>query len=324
MFRKLLRIIVFIWVFRPAVTYAQKLRESPRFRTVVLDPGHGGRDQGAQGLISTEAAICLQISKEVGREIHKRLPGIKVLFTRKDDRIPGNGKDVNEGLRYRAEFANQTAADLFISIHCNSAGKKPGGWYEKRRVGFKRKMKSRGRKKIKIIIPVYKNFYIENKTRGTETYLWAANENEQKKQTVGNLGEFENNDEAIPMNLSDPVVKALTLVYTRNYFAKSLKMANLVQIGFKREGRINRGVKQRNQKGIWVLHATGMPSILIETGFITNKREEKYLASKKGQSAIARTIALALKTYIRLTAKPVAKTKNYKNKKNNKILLGSN
>ncbi|GAC1421788.1 MAG: hypothetical protein NVS1B13_22630 [Flavisolibacter sp.] len=302
-------------MFPPSWIQGQQVREGRKFSTIVLDPGHGGSDPGAQGLISTEAAICLQISKEIGREIHKRLPGIKVLFTRKENRIPGSKQDINEGLHYRAAFANQSSADLFISIHCNSAGKKPGGWYEKRQVGFKKKLKYKGRKKIRVLIPVYKNFYVDNKTRGTETYLWAANENEQKKQTIGSLGEFENSDEEIEPNLSDPVIRALTLVYTRNYFAKSLKMANLVQIGFKGDGRISRGVKQRNQKGIWVLHATGMPSILIETGFITNQKEEKYLVSKKGQSAIAKTVTIALKRYIRLIAKPVAQAKRYKYRK---------
>ena len=55
----------------------------------------------------------------------------------------------------------------------------------------------------------------------------------------------------------------------------SLRLADLVQQEFTASGRVNRGVKQRNDVGIWVLHATGMPSVLVEIGFISNKEEEE-------------------------------------------------
>ena len=57
------------------------------------------------------------------------------------------------------------------------------------------------------------------------------------------------------------------------------------------------GCKQRNDKGIWVLQATGMPSILVEIGFITNKEEEKYINSEKGQEEIVEDLVNAFKTY---------------------------
>ncbi len=63
------------------------------------------------------------------------------------------------------------------------------------------------------------------------------------------------------------------------------------------EGRFSRGVKQRNEKGIWVLQATSMPSILVETGFITYKPDEKYLNSEEGQNEIAENILTAVKKY---------------------------
>jgi N-acetylmuramoyl-L-alanine amidase len=96
---------------------------------------------------------------------------------------------------------------------------------------------------------------------------------------------------------NDPVLKAMQLVYTKKYFLKSLKLAELVQDEFTNTGRINRGVKQRNDVGIWVLHATGMPSILVETGFITNKEEEEYLNSPEGQQEIVKDISNAVKKY---------------------------
>lgn len=84
----------------------------------------------------------------------------------------------------------------------------------------------------------------------------------------------------------------------KNIFLNSFRLADLVQREFEKSGRINRGVKQRNEKGIWVLHATGMPSILIETGFISNKEEEEYLNSERGQDEIVEDITNALKDYM--------------------------
>jgi N-acetylmuramoyl-L-alanine amidase len=62
-------------------------------------------------------------------------------------------------------------------------------------------------------------------------------------------------------------------------------------------GRVSRGVKQRNEKGIWVLQATGMPSILVETGFVTHTEEEQYINSEKGQEEIVTAILNAVKRY---------------------------
>ena len=82
---------------------------------------------------------------------------------------------------------------------------------------------------------------------------------------------------------SDPAEKAMMLIYAQHYFRKSLNLADMVEKEFETAGRISRGVKQRNDKGIWVLQATGMPSILVEIGFISNKEEEEYINSDSGQ-----------------------------------------
>jgi len=74
-------------------------------------------------------------------------------------------------------------------------------------------------------------------------------------------------------------------------------VASMVEDEFKNAGRTSYGVKQRNYKGIWVLQATGMPSILVETGFITNKEEEEYLNSDEGQDEIVSNILNALMKY---------------------------
>ena len=78
---------------------------------VVLDAGHGGKDTGNRGNGYYEKYIALNITKMIGAKLQKQ-KGIKVIFTRKDDRfIP---------LKNRARIANQADADLFISIHCDA------------------------------------------------------------------------------------------------------------------------------------------------------------------------------------------------------------
>ncbi len=78
-------------------------------------------------------------------------------------------------------------------------------------------------------------------------------------------------------------------------------LASFIEETFIGEGRFSRGVKQRNEKGIWVLQATSMPSILVETGFITYKQDEDYLNSEKGQQQVADDILAAVKKYRQAT-----------------------
>jgi N-acetylmuramoyl-L-alanine amidase len=293
---------IFIALFCVSFTPEPKRRS---ITTIIIDAGHGGKDPGAKGLHTTEAAISLAISKKLGEQIEKELPGIKVLFTRTTDIIPGNKTNKTDGLRYRADFANNSGADLFLSIHCNSAGKAPGGWYERRVVSYTNKVyytgKGSKRKKRVKKVPVYKSFYVTNEAKGTETFIWTAAENSHKEQMVDLQNEVSSEeDSTIVLPENDPVINALKLIYTKKYFARSLRFADLVQQEFERSGRINRGVKQRNEKGIWVLHATGMPSVLIEAGFISNKEEEKYMMSDAGQEEIVNDIVAALKNYVRL------------------------
>lgn len=275
--------------------------QEKKAKTIIIDPGHGGNDPGAGGLISTEAQLTLEISKKLGERITKEISNLNVLFTRTTDIIPGNSRNKNEGLRYRANFANESKADLFISIHCNSAGKAPGGWNEKRIVGYDEQVSYVGKKKKKVVkkVPIYETVYVTNHSKGTETFIWTAKENSHKEQLVADHAEFAayEADSSMTVEPNDPVINALKLLYTRKYFMKSLKLAELVQQEFEKRGRVNRGVKQRNDIGIWVLHATGMPSILVEIGFISNKEEELYMNSEQGQEEIVTDIINAIKIY---------------------------
>lgn len=97
--------------------------------------------------------------------------------------------------------------------------------------------------------------------------------------------------------MSSPEARIRAQLYEKKYFSKSLHLANLVEEAFERGGRKSYGVKQRNEEGIWVLQATGMPSILVETGFLSNTEEEKYLNSEKGQQEVVAAITSALKKY---------------------------
>lgn len=275
-------------------------------QTIVIDPGHGGIDPGAPGTFSTEAQVALAVSLKLGKALAKEFPDIKQVFTRTTDQLPGNKPNKDAALRYRADLANSSGGDLFIAIHCNSAGKKAGGWYAQRvdhyetatkKVKVKKKWVTKTYKK-----PVYTNYWVENQVKGTETYIWAVNKNDAKINSMSHnndyYGEIDSTSTIELPDPSDPAEKARQLIYTLNYFRKSMNLANLVEKQFIDSGRVSRGVKQRNDKGIWVLQATGMPSILIEIGFITNKQEEEYLNSDKGQDTIVENIMNALRTYI--------------------------
>lgn len=88
--------------------------EAPRPFTVVIDPGHGGRDPGQLGSAGRmhEKEIVLAIALQLGQYIEERIKGVSVLYTRTTD--------TEVSLDERVEIANQNKADFFISIHCNA------------------------------------------------------------------------------------------------------------------------------------------------------------------------------------------------------------
>ncbi|MBL0334551.1 MAG: N-acetylmuramoyl-L-alanine amidase [Chitinophagaceae bacterium] len=282
-------------------------QNSPRkpLSTLIIDPGHGGLDPGAMGTIESEANVALQVSLKLGDTLAKLYPDLKIIFTRTQDVLPGNLNNKDAALKYRANLANESGGNLFIAVHCNSAGRHPGGWYERRVVGKTPVVKTykKGKKTYKKTTWVYQyeNVWVENKARGTETYIWAVGKNDDKvnSMTKSNdyTGEIDSTSTLTLPDPSDPTEKARMLIYTQNYFRKSLSLADMVQTEFTNQGRVNRGVKQRNDKGIWVLQATAMPSILIEIGFISNKEEEEYLVSQAGQAEIVKNIVSAFVKY---------------------------
>jgi len=96
---------------------------------------------------------------------------------------------------------------------------------------------------------------------------------------------------------NSPEFIALALLKTKQFFKRSATLAGFVENEFTKAGRTSSGQQQR-QVGIWVLQATAMPSVLVETGFITNREEEDYLNSKEGQQEISKCVTDAVKNYI--------------------------
>lgn len=266
-------------------------------RTIIVDAGHGimanGGHNGAKGSYSYEDEICLAVSKELVKRFHSDMPEIKIVESRPTEKITA--------LHRRAEIANENKGDLFICIHVNAAvpqkhteisGYKTITYYEGK--GKKKKMKTKR-------VPVYRTWTTPNPAKGTETYICGAHKNDDKELAVRENAPMMQ-EENYKKNYGDidpnsPEFIALSLLKTKQYFKRSATLAGFVQDEFAKVGRVDRDVRQR-QVGIWVLQATAMPSILVETGYITNREEEDYLNSKKGQQEIADCIIKAVNTYI--------------------------
>ncbi|MBC7874365.1 MAG: N-acetylmuramoyl-L-alanine amidase [Ferruginibacter sp.] len=261
-------------------------------RTIVIDPGHGGQDAGAKGQYSYEKDICLAVSLKVGALIEREFPDVKILYTRKTDTYPA--------LHARADFANENKGDLFLCIHVNSAPSQR----KSELTGYKTVTyytgKGKNRKKKTKQVPQYRYYTLPSKAKGTETYIWGAGKTDDKelavRENASMLSESNYKEKYGDLDPNSPEFIAFSLLKTKQYFKRSATLAGYVQDEFVNVGRVDRDVKQR-PVGIWVLQATAMPSVLVETGFISNPEEEKYLNSEEGQTEIADCIVKALKKY---------------------------
>lgn len=220
---------------------------------VVLDAGHGGKDTGNRGNGYYEKYIALNITKMIGAKLQKQ-KGIKVIFTRKDDRfIP---------LKNRARIANQADADLFISIHCDA--------------------------------------FTSPKAYGAGTFVLGLHRTKdnfriaQKENSVIFLeDDYETTYDGFDPNNPESVISLLLMQET--YQGQSIEAANTIQKSF--VSNLNRKDRTVKQAGFLVLRETYMPSVLVEVGFLTNKKEGQYLNSKRGQQEMAATISKAILNY---------------------------
>ena len=169
--------------------------------------------------------------------------------------------DVFVELRKRASIANKADADLFVSIHCNAH---------------------------------------HTQAYGTETYVLSLSNTgrnieiaKAENEVIFLEDDYEKHYEGFNPNLPESLI-GLTLMQ-EDYVDQSITLARFVEDNFQNKlKRKSRGVKQIS---LWVMHNTYMPSVLIETGFITNKLEGAYLSSTKGQTEMAASIKDAILKY---------------------------
>ncbi len=168
-------------------------------------------------------------------------------------------KDVFVELGERAKIANQNNADLFICIHANAAS--PQAY-------------------------------------GTETYVLGLHRTESQQQVAERENSIIHLEDDGGAKYKDfdmsPDAIIARQIQLSVFLDQSINFASKLQYEFKTIGRHDRGVKQA---GFLVLYKTTMPSVLIETGFLTNPTEEKFLASPETQRVMANSMFTAFKKY---------------------------
>jgi len=268
---------------------------SKTLKRIIIDPGHGGADPGANGKYSTEAAVSLAISLKLEEYIHDAIPDVEVVLTRTTD--------VFNSVVDKANMANAAKGDLFICIHTNSADPSRN----REIIGHTKKtytVKKKGvKRKVTRVVPLYKTTYTPNTARGTETFIYNVGKSDQKKDMANEVVDdvVEKLDsvslkEIKDIDAADPTRSMMISLLTQQYFQRAASLALTIEEEFKAAGRLSREAKQR-QKGIWVLAAVQMPAVLVETGFISNPEDEDYLNSEEGQNQICEVITKSVMRY---------------------------
>ena len=222
--------------------------------TVVLDAGHGGKDPGAVGKFSKEKDLNLTLVLKMGELIAERYPDVKVVYTR--------STDVFIPLQTRADIANKADADLFISIHTNSAeSKAPSG--------------------------------VETFILGTDR-MEANLDVAMRENAVMKLeSDYKTTYQGFDPNSIDSYI--MFELMQNSYMDQSLRFAEQVQQRF--VGHLNRSDRGVRQAAFWVLLKTACPSILFEMGFISNPEEERYLNQPASMAQMANALVNAFGAY---------------------------
>jgi N-acetylmuramoyl-L-alanine amidase len=224
---------------------------------VVIDAGHGGHDPGNTGTgryKKSEKDISLEVALQLGEYIERAYENVDVIYTRKEDKFVT--------LKGRTTIANKADADLFLSIHCNSAANK--------------------------------------EAFGTETFVMsmtkiAANLELAKRENSSILLEENYEQTYEGFNPDSPESLIARSIAQSVYLDQSLTLSAHIQEQYReRVSRRDRGVKQAPY---WVISFTTMPSVLTELGFLTNKGEEDFLNSDNGKVYMASAIYRAFKQY---------------------------
>ena len=228
-------------------------------RTIVVDAGHGGVDNGMSGPLGGgpriyEKDITLAVANRLGNQLAAR--GVDVVYTRTADTLIA--------LDDRGRIANRAAGNLFISVHVNAAS------------------------------PTWKD---PKAARGFETYFLseARTEDARRVERMENESVRLEGD-ANNVSPDDPLSFILSAMTQNEHLRESSELAEAIQ---QRLGRMHpgpsRGVKQA---GFRVLVTAYMPAVLVEIGFGTNAKEAAYLSAPKNQEAIATAIADAAMQYL--------------------------
>ena len=234
----------------------------PRLNTVVIDPGHGGKDAGCvskDGRIY-EKNLTLSIAKQLGQKIKEEYPEVKVYYTRLTDRYI----TLNE----RADIANRNHADLFISIHINAnTSTSPSGF----------------------------SAHIFGRSSGKDSDLFRGNMELCRRENSVILLEDDYSTNYQGFDPEDPESFIFFNLMQNAFYEQSLLFAGDV-IESLSGGPIakNRGV---SQDPFFVLWKTSMPSVLLELGFISNAADLKVLNSEKGRSQIASRLFTAFRKF---------------------------
>ena len=250
----------------PFVSDAQNQKKGLGLTTVVIDPGHGGKDPGALGQSSSsnEKHIVLAVSKLFGEKIKKAYPEVNVVYTR--------STDIFIGLHDRAMVARNNNADLFISIHCNSSANKSA-------------------KGSSVHILGQRSERASNTTDYFERNMSVAQrENEVIVMEEGYETRYTHFDASTP-----EAYIGYALQWKAHYESSLLFAAEVVD-----KLMVNPLVPRKiaiDQDIFQVLVEANMPAVLLELAFISNATEYKYLASKEGQEAIAERLFQAFKSY---------------------------
>ena len=224
-------------------------------RTIVIDPGHGGKDSGCIGSELKEKNVALEIALRLGQKLQEYNPRIKIIFTRTDD--------VFIPLFERTAIANRNNADLFISIHCNASKNASAKGSETFVMGLHRPKEN-----------------LEIAKRENQAVLL-----EEDYQV--NYGGYDPNS---------PEGHIILSMYQNHNLNNSITLAEHIENSISKTGqKVSRGVKQA---GFVVLRTATMPSILVETGFLTNQKEEASLIDSEGRDKMAQSIFEGLYNYI--------------------------
>ena len=227
---------------------------------IMIDPGHGGRDTGTPG-----TGRYKMTEKDIALDVSLALGKMLENNLPYVDVVYTRKKDVFPTLNGRAKVANDKDVDLFISIHCNAQPGKKGTAY------------------------------------GSETYVLGTTKNKQNLEVAKRENSvifLEDNHKTTYKNFnpnSPESLIGLTLAQ-EDYLDQSIKLASLIENEFQVTAkRRSRGVKQNI---FYVLAYTYMPSVLVELGFLTHKKEEDFLNSNRGKSIMTKSLFNATKKYL--------------------------